>query len=121
MQDRLSKGFKERIKPKVDPITKSEIVEPFRDAQLSLFRGQFAQRERQEFFDDAFTDILTQLFSTWIKTEPHCVKEREFLYHTAMALGSVKERLIELETLGKNAKYIQRPQEAEEQEDNDQN
>lgn len=111
--DKFSKGFKDRIKPKVDYVNRETVVEPFRDAQLSLTRGQFAAKEREEFFTEAFTDILTELFTAWIKTEPHCMKEREFLYHTALALGSVKEKLLQLETLGRNAKFIQTPQEEE--------
>lgn len=114
MTDKFTKGFKDRIRPRVD-YAKGEVVkEPFRDAQLALMRGQFATKEREEFFNEAFTDILTDLFTQWVKSEPHCTKEREFLYHTALALGSVKENLIKRETLGRNAKFIQTPQEAEE-------
>lgn len=116
MTDKFTKGFKERIKPRVDPLKGEAVKEPFRDAQLYLQRGQFATREREEFFNEAFTDILTSLFTQWLKTEPHCTKEREFLYHTALALGSVKENLISRETLGRNAKFIQTPQEAEDSE-----
>lgn len=113
MSEKFSKGFKERIKPKVDYVNQQQIKEPFRDAQLALVRGQFAAKEREEFFNEAFTDILTELFTEWVKSQPHCVKEREFLYHTALALGSVKEHLIKRETLGKNSAFIQMPQEDE--------
>jgi hypothetical protein len=119
MTDKFTKGFKERIKPRVDYVNRETIREPFRDAQLALQRGQFATREREEFFNEAFTDILTDLFTQWVKSEPHCTKEREFLYHTALALGSVKENLIKRETLGKNAAFIQVPQEVGEKEDNE--
>jgi hypothetical protein len=119
MTDKFSKGFRERIKPRVDYVSGNgeAVKEPFRDAQLSLQRGQFAAKEREEFFNEAFTDILTDLFTQWVKTEPHCTKEREFLYHTALALGSVKENLIRRETLGKNAKFIQKPQEEDKETD----
>jgi len=117
--DKFKKGFKDRIQPRVDVQSRETVVEPFRDSQLALTRGQFATKEREEFFNEAFTDILTDLFSQWVKTEPHCVKEREFLYHTALVLGSVKENLIKRETLGRNAAFIQKPQEAEDSEDND--
>jgi hypothetical protein len=109
--EKFSKGFKERIKPKVDYVNRESVKEPFRDAQLNMLRGRFAAQEREEFFNDAFTDILTEMFETWLKTEPHCQKEREFIYHSAMALGEVKRALIRAETLGKNAQYIQTPQE----------
>jgi len=109
--EKFSKGFKERIKPRVDYVSGSgeTIKEPFRDAQFALSRGQFASQIREDFFNEAFTDILTDLFSQWVKSAPHCTKEREFLFHTALALGSVKENLINRETLGKNAQFIQRP------------
>jgi hypothetical protein len=119
MTDKFAQGFKQRIKPRQDYIKGEAVREPFRDAQLALQNGQFATREREQFFNDAFTDILTELFSQWVKSEPHCTKEREFLYHTALALGSVKENLIRRETLGKNVPFIQQPQEEQAKEDNE--
>lgn len=112
--DKFSKGFKERIKPRVDYVNRETVKEPFRDAQLNITRGSFATKEREEFFNEAFTDILTEMFTAWLKTEPHCQKEREFIYHSAMALGEVKKCLLAMETRGKNVKFIQTPQEDEE-------
>jgi hypothetical protein len=104
--DKYREGFKEKIKPRRDPNTNEYIVEPFRDAQKALARASFVERDREEFFGDAYVDILTDLFVAWLKTEPHCQKEREYLYSTAMALGSVKEKLIQYETYGHNVKFI---------------
>ena len=42
----------------------------------------------------------------WLKTEPHETKSREFLYASAMALGSVKEKMIAFETYGKNVPHM---------------
>jgi len=81
-------------------------VEPFRDSQVALGKAEFSVREREQFFGEAYAEILSDLFVTWLKTEPHCSKEREFLYHTAMALGSVKEKLIGIEMYGKNLQYL---------------
>ena len=49
---------------------------------------------------------MVDLFVEWLKTDPHETKSREFLYSTAMGLGSVKERLISIETYGKNIPHI---------------
>jgi len=74
-----------------------------REAHL---RGLFAARERTEFFDEAFGDVLVDLFMTWLSSDPHEIKTREYLYSTAMALGSVKEKLISIETRGRNEEYF---------------
>jgi len=81
-------------------------IEPFRDAQVALGRAQFVMREREQFFGEAYSEILSDLFVSWLKTEPHATKEREYLYSTAMALGSVKEKLIGIERYGKNMSFL---------------
>jgi hypothetical protein len=100
--EKYAKGFKEKIKP-VRNAAGEEIVEPFRDAQVALQRAEFTNIQREQFFNEAFQDILVKLFEKWLKSEPHAVKEREFLYHTALALGQVKHQLIEYDTFGANA------------------
>ena len=47
------------------------------------------------------------LFLEWLKTEPHETKSREFLYNSAMALGSVKEKMMNFEMYGKNVPHLQ--------------
>jgi hypothetical protein len=79
---------------------------PFGDSQQALATAMFAKKERDEFFTEAYSDILVNLFTQWLVTEPHCLKEREYLYHVAMGLGSVKERLINVETFGFNQELI---------------
>jgi hypothetical protein len=114
--DKYKDGFQKRIKPKMNHDTGEYIVEPFRDAQASLGKAEFAVREREQFFGEAYSEILADLFVTWLKTEPHAIKEREFLFHTAMALGSVKEKLVGIEMLGNNIKYMNKmKQEAKEE------
>lgn len=71
-------------------------------AQEAHTKGQFAARVTDEFFDEAYGEILVDYFLQWLKTEHHETKSREYLYHCAMALGSVKDKLIQMETLGKN-------------------
>lgn len=109
--EKYKKRFEEKVKPRVDHEDGELKVNPFRDAQFALSKASFAIKEREQFFSDAYADILTDLFVSWLKTEPHCTKEREYLYHTAMALGSVKERLVQIEQFGKNAAYIQQKEE----------
>jgi hypothetical protein len=75
-------------------------------AKEALVNAEFSSRERESFFNDAYGDVLTDLFVEWLKTDPHETKSREFLYSTALALGSVKERLITIETYGKNIPHI---------------
>jgi len=104
--DKYRKGFEEKIKPRMNHDTGEYKVEPFKDAQVALGRAQFVQREREQFFGEAYSEILSDLFVTWLKTEPHAQKEREFLYHTAMALGSVKEKLVGIEMYGNNVKFM---------------
>jgi len=98
-------GFKEKIKPRMNEEGK-QVVEPFRDAQFALSRATFYKNDVEHFFNGAYVEILTELFSAWLKTEPHCQKEREYLYSVAMALGSVKEKLVHIHQYGKNAESI---------------
>ena len=79
-------------------------------AQEAIVRGSFADQMKEQFFDNAFGEVLADLFMAWLKTEAHCVKEREFLYATAMALGSVKGKLIDFSNLGRNTQYLQAQQ-----------
>lgn len=104
--DKYAKGFKEKIKPRYNAETNSNTVEPFRDAQFALTRASFTNKERNEFLDAAFTDILTDLFTAWITSPTHHTKEREFIYHSGLALGDLKARLIAYETYGKNASHV---------------
>jgi hypothetical protein len=111
-------SFHKRVKPRMDHETGEYGVNPFRDAQVALGRAHFVEREREVFFGEAYGEILADLFVTWLSTEPHCTKEREYLYHTAMALGSVKEKLVSIETYGNNMKYIHKLKTQEESKEN---
>ena len=81
-------------------------VHPEELARRAHVQGKFAARERDEFFDQVYGDILVEYFMQWLKTEPHETKSREFLYASAMALGSVKEKMIAFETYGKNVPHM---------------
>ena len=105
--DKYNKGAKRAMKPKMDQNTGEYKTNPFGDSQEALTRAKFASKTKDKFFTEAYSDILVDLFTQWLRTEPHCTKEREYLYHVAMGLGSVKERLIKIETFGFNQNQIE--------------
>ena len=82
-------------------------IHPDLQAKEALLRASFASQQREEFFNEAYGEILTQYFTAWLGTDPHEVKTREFIYNSALSLGDVKQRLINFETYGKNIPYIQ--------------
>jgi sulfatase maturation enzyme AslB (radical SAM superfamily) len=75
-------------------------------ARIAHVKGHFAAKERDEFFDEVYGEVLVDFFLEWLKTEPHETKSREFLYASAMALGSVKQRMINFEMCGKNIPHL---------------
>ena len=76
-------------------------------AKEALVRAEFASRQRSEFFDEAYGELLVEYFINWLKTDPHETKTREFIYNSALALGDVKSRLIQYETYGKNIPHLE--------------
>lgn len=82
-------------------------IHPEELARRAHVQGHFAAKEREEFFDEVYGEVLVDFFIEWLKTEPHETKSREFLYASAMALGSVKERMINFEMYGKNIPHLQ--------------
>lgn len=81
-------------------------VHPDELARLAHTKGHFAAKERDEFFEEAYGEVLVDYFIEWLKTDPHETKTREFLYSAALGLGSVKEKLISFETYGKNIPHL---------------
>ena len=82
-------------------------IHPEERARQSHVKGHFASRERDEFFDEVYGEVLIDFFLEWLKTEPHETKSREFLYSSAMALGSGKEKMMNFEMYGKNIPHLQ--------------
>ena len=95
--DKYRKSAEKKLGGKVHP----DII-----AQQALEEAEFVSREREYFFDRAYGDLLCDYFIEWLKTEPHELKTREFIYNSALALGDVKQRLINKETLGKNIPHL---------------
>ena len=81
-------------------------VHPDTIAREALVNAEFSARERENLFNNAYGDILTDYFIEWLQTEPHETKSREFLYSAAMSLGQVKSKLIQYETYGRNVPHI---------------
>ena len=61
--DKYRKGFEAKIKPKMNHETGEYKVEPFREAQVALGRAEFVQREREQFFGDAYSEIEADEFN----------------------------------------------------------
>ena len=99
--DKYRAGLDKKFKPEGKRL-------PINEGQQALVRAEFTSRERESFFNEAYSDILADVFVKWLNTNHHEKETREYLYATAMALGSVKEKLIQIDTFGKNIPYIQK-------------
>jgi len=82
-------------------------IHPDLKAKEALVRAEFSSRERENFFNEAYGELLVEYFINWLKTEPHENKTREFIYNSALALGDVKSRLISYETYGRNVPHLE--------------
>lgn len=99
--DKYRHGMEQKLRPEGKKL-------PINEGQVALVRSEFANRERETFFNEAYSDILSDVFVKWLQTSHHEKETREYLYATAMALGSVKEKLIGIETFGKNIPYMEK-------------
>ena len=75
-------------------------------AREALQNAEFSSREREYFFNNLYGELLVDYFIQWLKTEPHEVKAREFIYNSALGLGDVKARMVQYETYGANVPYL---------------
>ena len=85
---------------------------------LFSYKGEFASKERGVFFDEAYGEILFDMFVQWVQSPVDDVSGREHLYRQALAIGSVKEKMINYETFGRNAMFLDTDEEEEDEEDN---
>lgn len=69
-------------------------------------RGTTANREREAFFDEAYAEIMLDLFMRWTQTELGESELRESLYQNVLALGAVKSKLLEYEMYARNAPFM---------------
>ena len=77
-------------------------IHPDVEAKEALVKAEFASREREVFFTDAYGELITDYFLRSLKTEPHEYKAREFIYSCVLSLGDVKSKLTQYEMFGKN-------------------
>ena len=106
--DKYRDGMHKRVKPdKSYPLEGKKLL-PINEGQIALVKAQFANQAKETFFNDAYADILSDIFVKWLQTQHHEKETREYLYATAMALGSVKEKLIQIETYGKNVPHMEK-------------
>ena len=82
-------------------------VHPDQLAQEALVNAEFSTREREEFFNTVYGEILVEYFLNWLQTEPHETKTREFIYNSALALGDVKSRMLQFEMFGRNIPHLE--------------
>ena len=105
--DKYRQGVDKQVRAKKSFDQGGKPLLPINEGQQALIKSEFANREKETFFNDAYADILGDLFVQWLRTAHHEKETREYLYATAMALGSVKDKLIKIETYGKNIPYLQ--------------
>lgn len=82
-------------------------IHPEELARQAHSKGAFSSQERESFFDEVYGEVLVDYFLEWLKTESHETKTREFLYSSAMALGSVKAKMIGFEMYGRNVPIME--------------
>lgn len=100
--EKYREWFNNLLKPK-----RQDNASLMSEDQRALVRAQFSTHEREFFFNDAYAEILSDYFVAWLKTPADDISTREHLYHCAMALGSVKQKLIAIETKGNNIPFLQ--------------
>lgn len=76
-------------------------------AKEALVKAEFSSRQREEFFNEAFGELMVDYTMQLWKTEPHETKTREFIYSCVLALGDVKNKLVQYETYGKNVPHLE--------------
>ena len=54
-------------------------------AKEALSRAEFSSRQREEFFEDAYGELLVDYFLQFLNTEPHENKKREFIYSCVLS------------------------------------
>ena len=96
------------------PQTGQSHTDPTLQYRKALLNAHFASEARTEFMDDAYGDILVDLFIKWIETNPHEERTREYLYSVAQGLGFVREKMVAYELSGKNAEFLNQEKPEEE-------
>jgi hypothetical protein len=90
-----------------------------REYYQNLFKekGRMSTENRTQFFNEAYGEILFDLFLRWCQTELHEKELREALYQNTLALGSIKVKLQEYENYANNIEYIEKSRGLTDEED----
>lgn len=81
-------------------------VHPDVIAKEALVKAEFSKREREDFFTGLYGELMVDYYLQFLKTEPHESKAREFIYSCVLALGDVKSKMTQYETMGKNIHFM---------------
>ena len=76
-------------------------------AKEALVKAEFSSQMKEEFFNEAFGELMVDYYVKFMETDPHEHKSREFIYSCVLALGDVKNRLTQYETYGKNVPVME--------------
>ena len=80
-------------------------------------RGEVSARKRDEFFDEAYAEIMLDLFLRWTQTQLNETELRESLFHNVLALAAIKNKLAEYEMYARNAPFLLENEEEEDEND----
>ena len=89
------------------------LVNPENYQFKDITNGAFSSRERDEFFNEVYGDILYDYFVAWVSTSAEDTKQREFLYSACMSLGSIKAKMVAYETKAENIQYMNNNKESD--------
>lgn len=85
--------------------------------QMFVHRGETSNREREAFFDEAYAEIMLDLFMRWCQTGLQEVELRESLFQNVLALGAVKGKLAEYSMYARNAPFMMENENEEDDQD----
>ena len=84
--------------------------------QIFVHRGETANREREAFFNEAYAEIMLDLFLRWAQTQLEEKELRESLYQNVLALGAVSGKLAEYSQYSRNAPFLMENEDDEDDE-----
>lgn len=70
--------------------------------QEAMVMGEFASRERNDFYDALHGELLVDLFEQWRNTSVEDHKLRESIYYATLGLSNITDRILQKEVLGRN-------------------
>lgn len=100
--------MKQKMRDRFFRVMKEGEMEERKPHYQAMFahRGEVANREREAFFDEAYAEILLDLFLRWTQTELNESELRESLFQNVLALGAVQNKLTEYDMYSRNAPFL---------------